>query len=186
MSAENEFEAKKSSLPSLLAFVAIALLIGILLFWPKRSQDTQTENANSLTTPQAKDAELPASNRPRPAGISARDYDQANPQPNYQRNPAIKLVDGMSHKMPEPPKPPPTFTNKAEEIAYWQKQLEQQKHEVEQRKLFLERATRRLERAQNEVERERAHQSLQIVRRNYENAQAKQAELEKKLIELQK
>lgn len=181
MSAENS--SKKTSVPALLIIGAIFTIIGFWLFWPKHDSAELQQIASLRPTNPQEQASVNSS-RTRSQGIPARDYDEVHPKPTYQRNPAIKLIEGMPQRVPEPPKPIPNFATKDEEITYWQKKYEAQQSLVEQHNLFLERATRQLERAQTGVEQEQAERSLTIVKQKYQNALTKLAELETKLAEL--
>jgi hypothetical protein len=184
---------EKSLLPTVLAFAAILVVAGLLIFWPSGDEDAEGRDAKSVAAGAegggAGGADGPSG---RAGGVGARQIDAATtPQGRGTRNPAIKMGPqgrGMA-PMPEAlPKDPPADAPVADKIAFYEKRLEQAIRIRDTRKKFVERLPEvktRVESSPNPAQGLEAFEKREkIVEDNYAKAQADVEDLEKKLAEL--
>jgi len=167
--------------------LAILAVAGLLVFWnPSSGGPAGTSKADDADAPSAS----PASPRPEGArsAIAAREMDEPTPptQPKGRVNPLLVQPNFEMSPAPPPRRDPPTFETAADEIAWVEDELTRARKMLEARATFLERHERRRERAvgADEDAKATAEQRGAIVRENFEHAQAKVAELEARLVEL--
>jgi hypothetical protein len=122
-------------------------------------------------------------------GVPARAYDDPSRPPGKpQINPAVKLpAVGMAPSVP-PKEEPPAFANRQEEIAWYERKLEQAIKARDSREKFAERLPqirKRIEQSDNPKEGLAAFEGRKkIVEDNFTKAKAKVEEIEQKLREL--
>lgn len=185
-------DEEKSLLPTVLAFAAILLVAGLLIFWPSDDGDAEGKDAKSVAAAGeggANGADGPAG---RAGGVGARQIDAATtPQGRGTRNPAIKMAPQARGMAPMPealPKDPPADAPVADKIAFYEKRLEQAIRIRDTRKKFVERLPEvrsRVESSPNPEDGMAAFEKREkIVQENYAKAQADVEDLEKKLAEL--
>jgi hypothetical protein len=182
-------EEKEGGLfPAILAGAGILAVIGVLFLWPSGDQAKGSASDASRTAANAGPvASAAALGR---GGVPAREADEANlgraPEPRV--NPAIQLpAVGMAPEAP-PPEPPPNFQSRDEEIAWYERKLEQAKQMRDSRKKFADRlpsVRERIEQSDNPEAQLKAFESRKkIVEANFEKAQQRVDELEAKLADL--
>lgn len=192
--SEKPKDEEQSLLPTVLAFAAILVVAGVLIFWP--SDDEGSGGAGGKTAAAAADGkgkgEAGGGAGGQAAGVGARQVDAATtPQGRGTRNPAIKMPPGGREMKPMPdalPKDPPADASVEEKIAFYEKRLEQATQLMETRKKFVDRlpdVLARIDAGPNPEEGRKAFEKRKaIVEDNYAKAQADVADIEKKLAEL--
>jgi hypothetical protein len=184
-------EEERSLLPTVLAFAAILLVAGLLIFWP--SGDGDEKDAQGKAAVAGGKAEGGAGGPSgRAAGVGARQVDAATtPEGSGTRNPAIKMPPGGRGMAPMPealPKDPPADATPEDKIAFYEKRLEQAVRLRDTRKKFVDRLAdvqAKVESSPNPEEGMKAFEKRKaIVEDNYAKAQADVEDLEKKLAEL--
>lgn len=186
-------EEQASLLPTVLAFAAILLVAGLLIFWPSGDEGAGGPNKTAAGAAGGKGAGG-ADGGPagRGAGVAAREVDAATtPQGRGTRNPAIKMPPGGRGMAPMPealPKDPPANASTADKIAFYEQRLEQAVRLRDTRKKFVDRlpdVKARVEASPNPTEALKAFEKRkQIVEDNYAKAQQDVDDIEKKLAEL--
>ncbi len=176
-------EDAQGSLGAILIGAAILLIAGLLIFWPGGSDSTtgaQGANASSQGGQQSAhsaDGRSAAGQR----GIAPRESDPAKGRvsPHVRSGLIAPSVHDLA-MMPTPPPEPTSFASLAEEIAYYEKKLQQAQVDLEARTTFLERM-RRKQSAEPVSDHDRNVQRANIVQKNYDSARARVTELEQKL-----
>ncbi|MBK6918333.1 MAG: hypothetical protein IPH07_13135 [Deltaproteobacteria bacterium] len=172
------------------AAVVIAIVVAIIA-WP-RSDDSQTgakRKGNAASRADDDKGTVAAAKGPA-GGVAPRAYDEATPPSRSGRiNPAVRLPSlGMAPDTTPRDEGPPTFKSTAEEIAWYEKKLEQAEKALEDRKTFYDRLPGMRERIEKGPDPARNLQTFEgrkkIVEENYAKAQADVLALERKLAEL--
>ena len=188
-------EEEQSLLPTVLAFVAILVVAGLLIFWPSGDDEGKgggDKAANAAKTGAQGEGGADGGPAARAAGVGARQVDAATaPEGKGTRNPAIKLGPtgrGMA-PMPEAlPKDPPAEAPVADKIAFYEKRLEEAERLRDTRKKFVDRlpdVKARVEASPNPDDAMKAFEKRKaIVEDNYAKAQKDVEDIEKKLAEL--
>lgn len=136
-------EEDQSALPTILAGAGILAVAALLIFWPS-GDDSKGQGADGKT---AAGSQADGGNGKRAdgraAGVGSRSIDAAKtPEGVGRRNPDIKLPAGRGGIAPMPealPKDPPPTATHDEQIAFYQKRLEQAQRVLEARQKFVDR-----------------------------------------------
>ena len=183
-------EGNKSMLPVLIGGAAILAVFALIAFWPGKSPTSGTD-ADKKGAASGQDGERKSRGGVAEGGVQARDYDEPSaPERPGRRNPAVRLPNvGMSPEAPAPKDDtPPVFASKAEEIAWYERKLEQANEVLSARQKFAERLPKVKEKIQQAPNSEQQLQAFEqrkkIVEDNYAKAQADVADIEKKLAQL--
>jgi hypothetical protein len=177
-------------------------VVAALVFWPsndKAEGDKRVDAKSGAAAAQGRSAagkDGPGAKGP--GGVQARNVDEASrndpssdAETEFKLNPAVRLPRGIGMAPGVPPEePPPKFDTKEEEIAWWEAKLGRANTQLEMRKKATERLAKWKERAEQsdnpDQELARYDQRAEVVNENYKKAQAKVAELEKKVEELRR
>lgn len=183
-------EGNKSMLPVLIGGAAILAVFALIAFWPGKSS-TSGSDGDKKAAAAGQDGDRQGKGGAGQGGVQARDYDEPSaPERPGRRNPAVRLPNvGMSPEAPAPKDDtPPVFASKAEEIAWYERRLEQANEVLSARQKFAERLPKvkeKIEQAPNSEQQLQAfEQRKKIVEDNYAKAQADVADIEKKLAQL--
>lgn len=190
--------------PAILAGVGILAVVAALVFWPagddkdgkgKDGADGKTAAADAQGRAGAD--EKGGASAKGPGGVAARNADDPSrvgkdgepTEVEFKMNPAVRLPRGIGMAPGVPPEePPPKFDTKEEEIEWWEAKLDRAHTQLEMRKKATERLAKWKEKAEqsdNPAEQLAQYdQRAEVVNENYRKAQAKVAELEKKIAEL--
>ncbi len=180
----------KSIMPILLGVGAVAAVVALVLMWPGGEKAGRPDGSKASASADAKGSNQGGGRGAAGGGVAARENDDPNAQPAaVRRNPAVRLPNvGLAPEAPTPSNEPPTFANKAEEIAWYEKKLEQAKKSRDARQTFVDRLPRVRERLEQGPDAARQLQAFEgrkkIVEDNYARAVADVNELEHKLAEL--
>jgi hypothetical protein len=182
-------EEKRSLVPTILAIAAVCAVVALLFLWPGGGGSgpegaTDRDGAGGPRGGQA-------SERTKRAGVQARGYDEAKGSPGGRVNPAVKLPNvGMAPGPAPGPEEPPEFKSAEEEIAWYEKKLEQAKANLEMRTLAMQRLDGARERAEQSADPQEALRVFEgrkeRVEDNHRRAEEKVKELEQKLAELRR
>jgi hypothetical protein len=183
-------ESGRGVLPVVIGGAVILAVFALIAFWPGDSTSTGS-GADKKAASASERGEGGRAGGGGGGGVQAREYDEPSaPTRPGKRNPAVRLPNvGMSPEAPAPKDDtPPTFGSKAEEIAWYERKLEQAQEVLEARQKFAERLPKvreKIEQAPNAEQQLQAfEQRKKIVEDNFAKAQADVADLEKKLAEL--
>lgn len=185
-------DEQQSMLPTVLAFAAILLVAGALIFWPSGDSDDAGKPSKTAAAAAGKGGDGEGGPAGKAAGVGARQIDAATtPEGRGTRNPAIKMPPGARGMAPMPeamPKDPPADATPEEKIAFYEKRLEQAIRLRDTRKKFVDKlpdVQARVESSPNPTEGMKAFEKRKaIVEENYTKAQQDVTDLEKKLAEL--
>ncbi len=183
--------------PAILAGAGILAVVGLLVFWPSgeddaknAKQDDKTAASKSArrTSASGKDGQGPGARGA--GGVAARSVDDARPGSSAvgKVNPALlPKKTGMAPGIPQE-EPPPKFKSTEEEIAWYENKLTKANEELGNRKKNVERLAKTKQKAEDSPDSgpamARYEKSKKIVEGNLAKAEAKVAEIEKKLEEL--
>lgn len=184
-------EKEGGLLPAILAGAGILAVVGLLVFGPsgKDDEDDSAKSADAAGAVAARGAKGAAASR---GGIAAREVDDPARRADRSRgklNPAVKLPPmGMAPEVPAQSDEPPDFASVEEEIAWYERKLDEAERMLDYRKKFAERLPQvreKLEKGDNPEQQLAAFESRKKqVEENYEKAQARVEEIEAKLSEL--
>ena len=180
-------------MPAMLIGGAILAVVAALIFWPSGDEapTSSAERAKDRSAAAAKPGSAPSASVAA-GGVQARAVDDPITRPRPPKvNPALPIPEGIG-PAPGVPEPEviPDFDNVAEEIAYYEKKLDQAIEMRDQRALFVERLDRARERAEQSDNPQRDLEVFEgrkkIVEDNLTSAQKKVEDLETKLAELRR
>lgn len=183
----------KGMMPALLGAGAVAAIVALVLMWPSGDK---TDRAGADASGKARTTANAAGKGPgggaaaAGGGVAARENDDPNAASVVgKRNPAVRLPNvGLAPEPPPAPAEPPAFATKAEEIAWYEKKLEQAKKTRDARQTFVDRLPRVRERLEKNPDAARQLEAFEgrkkIVEDNYTKAVADVNSLERKLAEL--
>jgi hypothetical protein len=190
-----EASERKSMMPVVAGVGVLAAIIAAIALWP-RSDATDAggkgkDKAAASSSDKGGKSGDGAGNE-KAGGVAARAYDNPNaPGQSGKVNPAIRLPNlGMAPEGAGPPEPetPPTFANKAEEIAWYEARLARATQTLESRQKFADRLPATKDRVASGPDPQRQLEVFEgrkkIVEENLAKAQADVAEIERKLKEL--
>jgi hypothetical protein len=174
----------QGSLGAVLIGGAILVVAALLIFWPDGESASQTDGAGGRGGAQASNEAAGGGVGGGQVGVAPRENDPAQGRVIPKLNPAIQLPTSTMAP-PPPPKPEPTsFPSAAAEIAYYEKKLEEARHNLSQRATFLERTNKAKENAKTPADQTRAESRAAIVQGNYDKAKQIVTDLETKIAEL--
>jgi hypothetical protein len=188
--SSGDAEDKEGGLmPAIVAGAGILAVVAVLALWPSGDDKAAAgDNAARASADGAAGAGARAAGAKR-GGVQPRDADAADRGVKYGKvNPAVKLpAVGIAPGVP-PPEEPPDFKNKEQEIAWYEKKLDQAMELRETRKKnvdHLPKVRERIEASDNPQEELATFESREkIVEENYAKAQERVEEIEAKLAEL--
>lgn len=180
-------EDPQGSLGAVLIGGAILVVAALLIFWPDGDSASRTDGAGGRgNSAQANSGGGASGSGQSKGGVGARDHDPAEGKVNARINPALQMSSRTMAPSRPPPPEPTSFNSPAEEIAYFEKKLEQARADLEARSTFLERMKKVKDDARTPADQSRAQARGEIVQKNYDDAMDAVADLEKKLAELRK
>jgi len=175
-------EEEGSSLPALLAGIAIVGVAAYLIFGPDGSAPGADSGNQAVAGQVGKDGKSGAPGRK--VGVEDREIDSPDgPERKYRRNPAIGIPVNNVAPAP-PPTPIPDFKTPEEEIAFWERRLKGLQAQLHSRETFVARSLRRIESAESADKRSQAEATHKTVVANRDEVKAKVDELEQKLVDL--
>ena len=175
-------EEEGSSLPALLAGIAIVGVAAYLIFGPDGSPPGADGGKQAAADHAGKNGKSGTPGRK--VGVEDREIDSPDgPAKKYRRNPAIGMpVNDVAP--PPPPKPIPDFKTPEEEIAFWEGRLKGLKAQLHSRETFVSRSQRRIDQAESADKRAQAEATHKTVTANRDELKSKVDELEQKLTDL--
>ncbi len=197
----NEEEREGGLIPAILAGAGILAVVGLLVFWPSGDDDASDRGKGAKNGGKARvaagagpagaDAKNGGKSAQGGGGVGARPVDAATPAASAavgRVNPALKPQGlGMAPAVPQE-EPPPKFNNVQEEIDWYEGRLSTANTHLEKRRENAGRLPRAKQRAEDSANPTQALANFEkrkkIVESNVTKAEAKVAEIEKKLAEL--
>jgi hypothetical protein len=189
--SSSDESARRKNTPIVVGAVDLAAVVVAIAAWPrsKGAEDGEKRKGNAASRAAGEPGGTAASRKG--GGVAARSYDEpTQARASGRINPAVRLPPvGMAPPSePQKDEGPPTFANKAEEIAWYEKQLVLAQKRLEDRKTFYDRLPGTRERIEKGPDPVRALETFEgrkkVVEENYAKAQAEVAAIERKLSEL--
>lgn len=179
----------QGSLGAVLIGGAILLIAGLFIFWP--ASETASPGGGGAGGNKAGAAAQQANSAAEDGrsggglaqGIEARDVDPARGQQRSEARVTPGLLAPTRGMAPVPPPTPErtSFASNAEELAYFEKKLEDARKDLDMRATFLERMRKIEAQGKSAAEDERNAARAKIVQKNYDSARLRVEELEKKV-----
>lgn len=188
--ADDERE-EGSLLPALIVGGGIVLVVALLLISGRGGDEAKDHGPQKITTERSgSQAAATLEGARGKGGVAAREVDDpSRPARRGRLNPAVALPEGLGMAPTVPvDDTPPVFTSRADEIAWYEKKLDEAIRVRDNRQSFVDRLPRMRERLEQGSTPEEARQTYErrarVVEDNLDKAKARVEEYERKLAAL--